>query len=95
MNIYLTAVIKAKSAYRHEVLAVLQNMVTETRKEAANIQYDLHQGITDENVFVFYEIWENQEGLDSHGQQPYILEFAALAGEKLQEAPQIYLTKKL
>lgn len=95
MSIYLTAIVKAKPAHRGEVTAVLQNMVKETRKEAACLQYDLHQGIEDENVFVFYEIWETQEGLDLHGQQPYIVEFGRLAESKLQEAPGIYLTKKI
>lgn len=40
--IYLTAIINAKPEYREDVLSALQNMVTETRKEDANIQYDLH-----------------------------------------------------
>lgn len=93
--IYLTAVIKAKPEYREDVTVVLQNMVTETRKEDANIQYDLHQGSQDENTFIFYEIWRDQQGLDEHNQQSYILEFGKLVDEKLQEIPQIYLTKKL
>ena len=95
MRIYLTAIIKAKPEYRNEVVAILQNMVTETKKEDACIQYDLHQGTEDENLFVFYEIWKNKEGLDAHNQQPYILEFGHLAQERLQEAPQIYLTTKI
>ncbi|WP_027388576.1 putative quinol monooxygenase [Chryseobacterium gregarium] len=92
MKIYLTAVIKVKEQYRAEVLEVLQNMVRETQKEEANELYILHQGIEDKNQFVFYEIWKNQEGLEQHNQQPYIQAFGALADEKLQERPQIYLT---
>lgn len=92
MKIYLTAVIKVKEQYRAEVLEVLQNMVRETQKEEANELYMLHQGIEDKNQFVFYEIWKNQEGLEQHNQQPYIQAFGALADEKLQEKPQIYLT---
>lgn len=95
MSIYLTAVIKAKPEYRKEVAAVLQNMVKETRKEEACIQYDLHQGIEDDNLFIFYEIWKDQQGLDNHNSQPYILEFGQLAQNKLQEQPQIYLAKKI
>lgn len=95
MSIYLTAIIKTKPEHRDEVIAVLQHMVRETRKEEAWIQYDLHQGTEDENRFVFYEIWKSQEGLDSHNQQPYIQAFAGLAQDKLQEAPKIYLTKKI
>ncbi len=93
--IYLTAIIKTKPEYREEVLSVLQNMVAETRKEQANLQYDLHQEITDENVFVFYEIWKDQVHLDAHNQQPYIAEFGNLVNEKLQETPQIYITNKI
>ncbi|WP_435522652.1 hypothetical protein [Chryseobacterium indoltheticum] len=39
MKIYLTAIIKAKSEYRSEVLEVLQNMVSEHCKEEANEVY--------------------------------------------------------
>lgn len=92
MKIYLTAVIKAKKEYRAEVLEVLQNMVRETRKEEANELYVLHQGIEDQNQFVFYEIWKNEAGLEQHNQQPYIRAFGILVDEKLQEKPQIYKT---
>lgn len=69
MKIYLTAIIKAKEEYRAEVLEILQNMVSETRKEEANELYTLHQGIEDKNQFVFYEIWKSEEGLEQHNQQ--------------------------
>lgn len=93
MKIYLTAIIKAKEEYRAEVLEVLQNMVNETRKEEANELYSLHQSMDDKNHFVFYEIWKNTEGLENHNQQAYIKAFGNLVDEKLQEKPQIYITK--
>jgi len=92
MKIYLTAIIKAKEEYRNEVLDILQNMVTETRKEEDCELYTLHQGIEDKNQFIFYEIWKSEEGLTKHNQQPYIQDFGSLADEKLQEKPQIYKT---
>lgn len=92
MKIYLTATIKSKEEHQTEVLKVLQNMVKETRKEEACELYTLHQGIEDKNQFVFYEIWKSEEGLAQHNQQPYIQAFGALADEKLQEKPQIYIT---
>ncbi|NML71051.1 antibiotic biosynthesis monooxygenase [Chryseobacterium sp. RP-3-3] len=92
MKIYLTAVIKAKEEYRAEVLEILQNMVSETRKEDANELYSLHQGIEDKNQFIFYEIWKSEEGLAQHNQQPYIQAFGAIVDEKLQEKPQLYTT---
>jgi len=92
MKIYLTAIIEAKEEHRTEVLKVLQNMVKETQKEEANELYTLHQGIEDKNHFVFYEIWNSEEGLAEHNQQPYIQAFGKLIDEKLQEKPQIYIT---
>jgi quinol monooxygenase YgiN len=95
MQICLTALIKSKPEHTAGVLQVLENMVVQTRMEPACIQYDLHQSLEDVNLFVFYEIWENQEGLDQHFQQPYILEFGLLANEKLAEKPEVYLTRKI
>ena len=93
--IYITAIVKSKSAYLDEVKSVLENMVTETRKEKACIKYDLHQGIEDKKQFVFYEIWENQEGLNLHNQQPYIQEFISLPADYLEEKPLVLLTHKI
>ena len=95
MKIYLTAIIQSKPEYLQEVKAVLENMVIHTRKESACLQYDLHQSINNENVFVFYEIWENQAGLDQHNTQPYIKVLEQLATEKLVGLPEVYLTHKL
>lgn len=95
MKIYITAIIKSKPEHTAEVAQVLENMVTQTRKETACIRYDLHQGIEDKNLFVFYEIWENQQGLDRHNEQLYIKAFGQSAVEKLQEKPGIYLLEKI
>ena len=95
MKIYITAIIKSKPEYTAEVMRVLENMVAQTRQETACIQYDLHRSIDDKNLFVFYEIWESQQGLNLHNEQPYIQEFGRLADEKLQEKPSIYLLEKI
>ncbi|MGL5275785.1 putative quinol monooxygenase [Myroides sp.] len=94
MNVIITAIIKAKPSFKEEVHSTLLNMVEQTRKEEACILYDLHQDLSDTNTFIFYEIWQDQEGLDKHNQQPYIKEFGSLIKSHLQEQPQIYLTKK-
>lgn len=95
MNIYLTATLNSKPEFTEEVKAVLQTMVRESRKEKACIQYDLHQGIKDENLFVFQEIWESEEALQEHNQQWYIQDFVKMIDEKLQEIPSIYFTERI
>jgi quinol monooxygenase YgiN len=95
MKIYITAIIEAKPAECQHVQNVLQHMVRETKKEEACLQYDLHQDISNPNLFIFYEIWKNQQGLDRHNQQPYIKEFGTLVDSKLQKQPSIYITQKI
>lgn len=87
MKIHLTAILKSKPEFLAEVKAFLLDLVNKTKKEKASILYGLHQSIDDENTFFFYEIWENQEGLDNHNQQSYLVELGVLAQTKLKEAP--------
>lgn len=95
MKIHLIAVIKVKEKYRDEVALILQNMVLQTRKEEACELYNLHRGMEDQNLFTFYEIWKNMEGLAAHNEQSYIKAFGELVADKLQDQPTIILTKKI
>ena len=58
MEINLTVIIKSKPEYREELKSVLKNLVENSTKEAACLQYDLHQNIEDPNVFIFHEVME-------------------------------------
>lgn len=89
MKIYLTAVLIAHTQHREKLALLLEDMVEQTREEPACERYDLHQAIDDPNVFVFYEIWHDQDGLDIHNAQPYIKNFRRVAGDFLQEPAQI------
>ncbi|WP_316751426.1 putative quinol monooxygenase [Pedobacter gandavensis] len=77
MNIYLTAIIKSTEGNAEAMKAMLLQLLAESRKENACIQYDLHQDQENKNVFIFHEIWESQEGLDLHNAQPHIARFIA------------------
>lgn len=92
MRIYLTAVIKSKPEHVTEVKAILQDMVVQSRKEPACLQYILHQGTDDANVFVFHEIWENKAGLEAHNAQPYLQNFGSKVPTLLLEPPTLYFT---
>jgi len=95
MNIYLIAIVKSKPENREAVLAVLLNMVEETRKEEGSIKYDLHQNIDNPNEFVFYEIWKDAESITSHEQTPHIQKFIEIATTMLAEPLSIYKTNIL
>ncbi|MBO9676247.1 MAG: antibiotic biosynthesis monooxygenase [Sphingobacteriaceae bacterium] len=93
MSIYLTAIVKSKQETTAELRTMLLDMVANSRKEEACIQYDLHESAGD-HTFIFQEEWKDQEGLDLHNAQPYILAFVAQAA-KLTEDIIIYKTEKL
>lgn len=93
MSIYLTAIIKSKPDTVDQLRTILLDMVSNSRKEEACIQYDLHESAAD-FTFVFQEEWKDQAGLDQHDQQAYILAFVAQAPALTDEIV-IYKTSKL
>ncbi|KQM75153.1 hypothetical protein ASE74_04050 [Pedobacter sp. Leaf216] len=93
MSIYLTAIVKSKETTTAALKAVLLDMVANSRKEEACIQYDLHESVSD-RTFIFQEEWKDQLGLDAHNKQPYILSFVEQAAT-LTDDIIIYKTEKL
>ncbi|MGQ0481698.1 MAG: putative quinol monooxygenase [Pseudonocardia sp.] len=68
----IVATMKAKGGKRDELRAALESLLEPTRAEDGNVQYDLHQGVDDPDVFVFYEIWSSAEHLGQHMQSPHL-----------------------
>lgn len=95
MEINLTVIIKSKSEYREELKLILENLVAQSRKETACLQYDLHQNIDHPNIFVFHEVWKNKEGLDLHNMQSYLQEFIQKTDLFLEENLTIYKTLRI
>lgn len=95
MNIYLTAIVKSKEGSAESMKTLLQQLVVESRKENACLQYDLHQDQTNRNVFIFQEIWESLEGWNLHNSQPHIARFIADSVSIIDGPVTIYHTDKI
>jgi quinol monooxygenase YgiN len=95
MAINLTVILKSKPESIETFKSLLLDLVQNSKKETACLQYDLHQSDEEPNTFIFHEVWENQDGLDLHNQQSYLQTFFENAKLYLQEAPIIYKTNKL
>jgi len=50
-------------------------LVGPTRSEAGCLNYDLHQGMGDPSLLIFYENWRSQQDLEEHLKKPYIKEW--------------------
>lgn len=90
--ISITAILKSKPEHLIEVQNMLTHLVTETRKEAACIRYDLH---TSENVFILWEEWKDQVGLDLHNNQSYLQEFIKKTETLVAIPIQVYKTAQV
>ncbi len=55
----------------------LLKMIEPTRMEEGCIEYRLHQDNDDQNVFVFFEIWENLACLERHMATPHFSSYIA------------------
>ncbi|WP_083382149.1 putative quinol monooxygenase [Flavobacterium commune] len=90
--ISITAIIKSKKENIEVVKEMVHNLVVNTRKEAACVQYDLHYS---ENVFIIWEEWTNQAGLDIHNEQSYLIDFIANSETLLASPIQVFKTTQV
>jgi len=87
--ITITAIIKSKQENIEQVRDMVHYLVTETRKEAACLRYDLH---TNENVFIIWEEWKDQAGFDFHNNQTYLQDFIKQSENLVASPIQVYKT---
>ncbi|GEC71405.1 Quinol monooxygenase YgiN [Flavobacterium flevense] len=90
--ISITAIIKSKKETTETVKNMIHNLVANTRKEAACIRYDLHYT---ENVFIIWEEWKDQPGLDIHNEQLYLKDFITNSESLLASPIQVYKTTQV
>lgn len=90
--ISITALFNSKTENAAELQNKLTYLVTETRKEAACVRYDLHKS---ENIFILWEEWKDQPGLDLHNNQPYLKDFIAQSEALVATPIQVYKTTQI
>ncbi len=74
-SLRIIATITAKSDYADQIRQTLENLVTESRKEAGNLSYLLCQDVRQANVFTVLEEWKSQEAIDIHNRSAHFLHF--------------------
>ncbi|MTH15413.1 putative quinol monooxygenase [Flavobacterium sp. LC2016-01] len=90
--ISITAIIKSKKENIEDVKNMVHFLVNETRKEEACIRYDLHNT---ENVFIIWEEWKDQAGLEIHNNQPYLQDFIKRSEALVAGPIQVYKTVQI
>ncbi|MEH0835440.1 antibiotic biosynthesis monooxygenase [Pectobacterium cacticida] len=75
MEIRIVATIQAKAEFINEVSATLKQVVSPSRQEAGNLQYDLHEVADKPGAFVFFERWKDRAALAEHEQSAHFKNF--------------------
>jgi quinol monooxygenase YgiN len=94
-KIVLVARLKVKDGMVEVAKKAALDLVLPSRAEAGCINYDVHQAIDDETVFVWHETWKSKSALDEHFETPEFKSFFATVGEIAAEPSQMTLTKMI
>ncbi|MDG4657338.1 putative quinol monooxygenase [Ectobacillus antri] len=93
MTVIINAIIKPKAGKEAELRKELIDVIAPSRAEAGCIQYTLHEA-TDQSTFVFYEIWQDEEALQSHIETPHYKQYRENVAS-LVEAREVYKLQKV
>ncbi|MED2973809.1 Quinol monooxygenase YgiN [Bacillus sp. OV194] len=64
--IAVSATLTAKPGREEEAQNVLLEVLKHSRNEEGCLHYNLHQSQDDPKVFMLYELWKDQNAIDSH-----------------------------
>jgi quinol monooxygenase YgiN len=79
----VVAHMRARPGREDDLHHALRALVEPTTRDEGYIAYDLHRGVDDPAVFVFYERWRDRDSHARHMQAPHLQEFVATMHELL------------
>lgn len=94
-KIVLIARLKVKPDMIEKAKAAALAIVQLSRNEVGCVNYDIHQSIEDETVFLWHETWINKAAVEQHFATPFFQEFFKVVEEVAAEPPQINLTRMI
>jgi quinol monooxygenase YgiN len=80
-QIRVIVLIEAKEEKKHEVMDLLNPLITPPRKREGNIKYTFNSSIENPNELLFDEVWESREAYNKHFQSQESIDLRA----KLQD----------
>ena len=87
--IYVVATTEVKPEHRDAYIKGARECIAETRKETGCIHYDLHASISNPNLLVFVEQWEDAEALVPHRGQEHMKTFGRVAVKCFTAPPKV------
>jgi quinol monooxygenase YgiN len=81
--------VRCQPERREELVALLERMQEDSRKEEGCIRYGFFAAVEDPDSFVAVEEWEDRAALDRHFAEPHLQEFAKGLLEVVSERPEV------
>lgn len=75
--VVVIAQLEAKPEFGAKFRAALEPLIAATLQESGCHCYQLHQSLDGPHRWMLYEVWESQEALHAHQQQPHFIAFVA------------------
>ena len=91
--IVLFARLKVKKEAVERAKNAAMAIVEPSRAEIGCLNYDFHQAIDDETIFLWHETWKNREAIDAHGTSKHFAEFSEAIKDMTEEPLQVTLAK--
>lgn len=94
-TIRIVAEMIVKAEYRDELLPLLQALVTGSRAESGNIEYELTQDLDTPNHLFVIETWASEEAIAEHNQSPHFQAYIKGCAGKIEHKAVTKLKKIL
>ena len=92
-NIVLVVTVKVKPEYAERLkAAMLENAAASAQEEGCH-QFDVIVAQDDENTFMFYEVYRDEQALADHRQTPHFLKYWNVLqelGENVERTAQLF-----
>lgn len=82
-QIVIVATMDVKPEYKNELIEFCQGLVSNSRQESGNVQYDLHQHMDKENTLIFVETWQSMAAINEHNETAHFKAFKSIAADRL------------
>ncbi len=83
-QIVIVATLEVKPEYTDEVIVYLKKeLIEQSRAEAGNKRYDLHQVSEEANKLVIVELWASQQVIDEHNASDHFQAFVGYIEDKV------------
>ena len=93
--VYTIAVLKARPGQADALIAILETLAAETRKEAGALDYGFIRDRKTPDIILSYERWADEAAETAHWQTPHLKHAARQFKEVLDGGPTVYTGTKI